>query len=444
MNSPSNISKGNILVVDDVHANLHLLTNILTQAAYTVRPVPDGKLALASIKIALPDLILLDIMMPDMDGYEVCEHLKSDDSTRNIPIIFISALQEVFDKVKAFKLGGVDFITKPFHAEEVVARVSTHMTLCHLQRRLKDQNAQLQAEIQERIHSETALHQLNTELEQRVAERTSELQETNSGLHDALERLKNTQGQLIQSEKMALLVSLVAGVAHEINTPVGLGLTAATHLEMLSQDFEARYHQGVIKRSELENYLKRVSEATQAIVQNMQTAAQRTKSFKDIAVDQASGEKRIFNLKTYLDEILLNLRPKLKRTAHKVHVSCPDDLLVHSFPGAFSQIFSNLILNSFIHGFKEKPQGEIRIEIQPQDNTLLMCYHDNGTGMTQEQCTRVFEAFFTTKREQGGSGLGMNIVHNLVTKKLNGSIDCESLPGIRTSFIIQIPWQETP
>ena len=439
MNSTSDIAKGSILIVDDMHANLHLLTNILTKAGYTVRPVPDGKLALSSIKVAQPDLILLDIMMPGMSGYDVCEYLKSDESTRDIPIIFISALQEVFDKVKAFKLGGIDFITKPFHAEEVVARVSTHMTLHHLHRVLEKQNLQLQTEVQDRVRTEEALQQLNAELEQRVAERTSELQEVNLGLHNALERLQKTQEQLVQSERMRLLVSLVAGVAHEINTPVGLGLTAATHLEMISQDFDTRYAQGAIKRSELETYLKRVSEATRAIVQNMQTAAQRTQSFKEIAVDQASGEKRQFNLRSYLDEIVLNLRPKLKRTAHKVHISCPDDLELNSFPGAFSQIFSNLIMNSLHHGFKEKAQGEIRIEIQPQDDSLMICYHDNGKGMTREQCSRVFEAFFTTQREQGGSGLGMNIVYNLVTKKLKGSIDCESLPDVRTSFTIQVP-----
>ena len=201
MNSPNELTKGNILVVDDMHANLHLLTNILTQAGYTVRPVPDGKLALASIKVALPDLILLDIMMPGMSGYEICERLKHDETTHDIPVIFISALQEVFDKVKAFKLGGVDFITKPFHAEEVVARVSTHITLRRLQRTLETQNTQLQAEIQEHAHTEEALQQLNAELERRVAERTSELQEANSDLHDVLERLQNTQEQLIQSEK---------------------------------------------------------------------------------------------------------------------------------------------------------------------------------------------------------------------------------------------------
>ena len=242
---------------------------------------------------------------------------------------------------------------------------------------------------------------------------------------------------------MSLLVSLVAGVAHEINTPVGLGLTAATHLEMLSQDFETRYRQGAIKRSELETYLNRVTEATRAIVQNMQTAAHRTQSFKEIAVDQASGERRLFNLHTYLEEILLNLRPKLKKTEHQIRISCPEDLTIHSFPGAFSQIFSNLILNSLHHGFQEKPRGEIHIEIQSQDDSLLIYYYDNGKGMTREQCSRVFEAFFTTQREQGGSGLGMNIVYNLVTKKLKGSIYCESLPDIKTSFTIQIPRQET-
>lgn len=139
--------KGNILAVDDVHANLHLLTEILTQYGHTVRPVPDGKLAVNSAKAAPPDIILLDIMMPGLSGFEVCEQLKADEHTRNIPIIFISALNQVFDKVRAFSIGGVDYVTKPFYPEEVLARVNAHLTLRHLQKQLQEQNIQLQQEI---------------------------------------------------------------------------------------------------------------------------------------------------------------------------------------------------------------------------------------------------------------------------------------------------------
>ncbi|GAK55092.1 diguanylate cyclase with PAS/PAC and GAF sensors [Candidatus Vecturithrix granuli] len=156
--------KGNILAVDDVHANLHLLTEILTQHGHTVRPVPDGRLAVTSAKAAPPDLILLDIMMPGLSGYEVCKQLKADEHTRDIPIIFISALNQVFDKVKAFSIGGVDYVTKPFHPDEVLARVNAHLAIRHLQKQLQEQNIQLQQEIFERKRAQESLQQRNREL----------------------------------------------------------------------------------------------------------------------------------------------------------------------------------------------------------------------------------------------------------------------------------------
>lgn len=427
--------KGTIVVVDDIHANLHLLTEILSREGYSVRPVPNGALALSSISSAPPDLVLLDIMMPEMDGYEVCARLKADPNMRDIPIIFISALHEVFDKVKAFELGGVDYITKPFHPEEVLARVSTHLALNRLQRHLEEQNAELQTEIHERKNAESALSSLNAELEQRVAERTHELR-------DALETLQKTQEQLIQSEKMSLLVSLVAGIAHEINTPIGVGLTAASHLEEITQEFRNSYELHPLKRSALETYVKTVAEASQILVKNMYLAAERTQSFKEMAVDQISGTLRRFHLKPYLDEIVLNLSPALKQAGCHILLNCPDWLEIESFPGAFSQIISNLVMNSVIHGFEQQAGGEIRLDVTCENSLIIITYSDNGKGMDQEQCARVFEAFYTTKRHQGGTGLGMNIVHNLVTRKLHGQIECASIPGGLTTFTIRIPFTQ--
>lgn len=440
----TNTSKESILVVDDTRTNLHLLTEILTQAGYAVRPVPDGKLALASIQAALPDLILLDIMMPNLSGYDLCKQLKANEDTHDIPIIFISALDEIFDKIKAFEIGGVDYITKPFQPEEVLARIKTHLTLRNLQKTLLDRNHQLGQEIMVRKQAEDALQRLNAELEERVEHRTSQLQEVNKELQEALQTLQKTQEQLIQSEKMALLVSLVAGVAHEVNTPVGISLTAASHLKQTTREFNTLYHNGPITRSDLERYLKTVTESAEILVNNMQLASQRTQSFKEVAVDQASGEKRRFNLKSYIDDVLLNLRPKLKTTAYQVLVTCPDDIELESYPGAFSQIMSNLIVNSLQHGFEHREEGEIHLNVSLQNQTLILKYYDNGKGMTKEQCARVFEAFFTTKRDRGGSGLGMNITYNLVTRKLCGHIECESIPGVMTTFTIRLPLTDRP
>ena len=425
--------KGTIVVVDDIHANLHLLAEILGQEGYNVRPVPNGALALSSIQTSPPDLVLLDIMMPEMDGYEVCIRLKSNPTTRDIPVIFISALHEIFDKVRAFKVGGVDYISKPFHPEEVLARVSTHLTLSRLQRHLVEQNAELQKEIHERENAESALSKLNAELEQHVSERTQ-------ALENALETLQKTQEQLIQSEKMGVLASLVAGIAHEINTPIGVGLTAASHLQEITHEFSNSYELHPLKRSELEAYVKTVTEASQMLVKNMHLAAERTQSFKEMAVDQVSGTMRRFYLKPYLNDIFLNLMPALKKVDCHITLTCPDTLEIESFPGAFSQIISNLTMNSLIHGFEQKTGGEIRLAVTCEPPFLVLTYSDNGTGMNPEQCARVFEAFYTTKRQQGGTGLGMNIVQNLVTRKLRGQIECQSIPDVLTTFTIRIPY----
>ena len=430
----------NILVVDDTHANLRLLTELLSQNGYTVRPVPSGNLAISSALAAPPDLILLDIMMPEISGYDVCQRLKADVSTQAIPIIFISALHDVFDKIKAFSVGGVDYITKPFHPDEVLARVETHLMIRKLQAQLQANNSRLQDEIVERQHAQEALAELNADLEQHVARRTQQLEVTNRELQGTLETLKKTQAQLIQAEKMTLLISLVAGVAHEINTPVSMGLTAASHLDQKTQELEHLIATDALKRSDLDAYVKVAHEANRIILRNMQLASERIQGFKSIAVDQASGERRRFQMKTYLEDVLLSLRPKLKKVPHTITIVCPSDLEIDSYPGAFSQIFGDLIINSLEHGFEHKEQGEIHITVTTQpENMLLISYRDNGKGMDEEQCARIFDAFFTTKRQQGGSGLGMNVVYNLVTRKLQGQIECESVLGVLTEFRMHLP-----
>ena len=269
-------------------------------------------------------------------------------------------------------------------------------------------------------------------LEEKVEERTTELKQS-------LDTIKKTQAQLVQSEKMAALGGLVAGVAHEVNTPIGIAVTAASHLEDRTQEFVAKVAAQKLKRSDLDSYAKTAGNSSNLILKNLSGAVKIVQGFKQVAVDQTSGERREFKLKAYIEDVLLSLKPKLKKTKHLVTVNCPEDLALNSFPGAFSQIISNLVMNSLIHGFDEMEAGEISFDATEDNGSIVLTYRDNGKGMNEKDLAKIFDPFFTTKRSQGGSGLGMHIVHNLVTQTLGGTIACESQPGNGIMVRIQIP-----
>jgi signal transduction histidine kinase len=264
---------------------------------------------------------------------------------------------------------------------------------------------------------------------------------TNRELSQTLDYLQTTQGQLVEAEKMAALGGLVAGIAHEINTPLGIGVTAASLLADKTSDFQETYQNGQMKRSDLEKYLKTAGQSSQMILNNLHRAAELIHSFKQVAVDQSSEERRTFKVKDYLEEILLSLRPKLKRTQHVIDIHAPDDLVLDSYPGAFSQIVTNLVMNSLVHGYEPEDRGHLIFDLKQNDGHLIFEYSDDGKGIPPENLGKIFEPFFTTKRGQGGSGLGLHIVYNLVTQKLNGTIRCVSKAGQGTRFIIQTPLQ---
>ncbi|WP_051283735.1 ATP-binding protein [Desulforegula conservatrix] len=288
--------------------------------------------------------------------------------------------------------------------------------------------------------AEEEILKLNAELEQRVSQRTLELEKTNRALSDSLVQLRMTHKQLVQSEKMASLGNLVAGIAHEINTPVGIGVTATSFLEKQSEEILSIYRDGKMTRSELEKYIGTVIESSNMILSNLHRAADLISSFKKIAVDQSSEDKRKFHIKAYMDEIIMSLQPKFKRTRHRIVFECPDDLEILSYPGAFSQIFTNLILNSLIHAFTPEETGEISIGVVPKGRTIEIIYQDNGKGMPPEISNMIFDPFFTTNRSEGGTGLGMHITYNLVTQSLKGDIKCDSAIGKGTKFTIRIPF----
>jgi signal transduction histidine kinase len=287
--------------------------------------------------------------------------------------------------------------------------------------------------------AEQALRALNAELEARVEARTAELKRTNSTLAESLEELRRAQARLVQSERMAALGGLVAGIAHEINTPVGIGVTAASHIEIAVRRLRERFAGGQLTRQEMEGFLDGASEASEMVLANLQRAADLIRSFKQVAVDQSSGERRAFRLKRYLEEVLVSLGPQLRTTRHEVRLACPEKLEIDSYPGAYSQIVTNLVMNSLTHGFEGIEQGRIDIEVGSDGKSLRLCYRDNGRGIAPEHLPRIFEPFFTTRRGQGGSGLGMHVVYNLVTQTLGGSIECRSSPGEGVSFEINVP-----
>jgi PAS domain S-box-containing protein len=293
-------------------------------------------------------------------------------------------------------------------------------------------------DITERKNAEDEIKALNEHLEERVEPRTAELKIANDDLKTSLVRLTIVQNQLVQAEKMAALGGLVAGVAHEINTPIGIGVTAASHIDSETLKFADKYRGGSMTRNDLEKFIHISLESHKTIFSNLERAAQLVKSFKEIAVDQTHGEKREFYVNDYLQSVLKSIRPKFSDNQHQVEISCSPDLKLYADPGAFSQIITNLIINSLTHAFPESPDGIIHIELGHDQDGLFLRYHDNGIGMNEETKSKVFDPFFTTKRGQGGSGLGMHIVFNLVTQTLKSNIQCNSEEGNGTEFLIRL------
>ena len=290
-----------------------------------------------------------------------------------------------------------------------------------------------------RKRAEEKIRQMNDELEQRVVDRTAQLNEVNLALKQSLATVERTQDRLVQTEKMASLGSLVAGVAHEINTPLGIGVTASSLLEEKTRQISSLHAFGKMKRSDLDKYLKAANDASSSILLNLNRAVNLIRSFKQVAVDQSNEERRAFCVKDYIDNVLLSLDPQLKKTTHHVQVDCLDNLRINSYPGAFSQIITNLVMNSLLHGFPGIERGKIQISFLNSGLAYLLTYRDNGVGMDENTRLNIFEPFFTTKRASGGTGLGMHIVFNIATQTLNGSISCESEPGKGTVIAITIP-----
>lgn len=294
------------------------------------------------------------------------------------------------------------------------------------------------------------LQYLNEDLEYKISKKTQELQKLNSQLEEKIKLetqkvqdqykvLVETQKAMVENEKFASLGILVAGVAHEINTPVGLSLTGITHIQEELKNLEKSFKNEEMTEREFTEFIDDTKLMSKSITANLIKAAHLVKSFKQVAVDQSSEEDRIFNLYEYVDEILISLHNKIKLTNIKIEVIINKKILIKSNPGSFSQILSNLIMNSLIHGFKKDDKGTISITVNVDKNNLELIYKDSGKGMSKEVQAKIFDPFFTTNRSNGGSGLGMNIIYNIITRKLKGKIRIISTEDKGSEFIINIP-----
>lgn len=300
----------------------------------------------------------------------------------------------------------------------------------------------LEDQDRERRRAEEELCILNTELEDRVSRRTGELARANAELQAALDDLRQAQSQLVMAEKLAALGGLVAGVAHEINTPVGVALSASSTLAEKTRNIRELFETGGMRRSDLTAYLDSAREGVEMGVLNLHRASELIRSFKMVAADQVSEVRRRFMVREYVEEILLSLRPKLKKTALRVEVECDAELCIDSYPGAFSQILTNFVINSLTHAFDEGQAGVIRIAVRMDGAALVLSYSDDGRGIPPEAQDKIFDPFYTSARSRGSTGLGLHIVFNVVTRTLNGSVTCCSEPGHGTTFVVRFPCEE--
>jgi two-component system, NtrC family, sensor kinase len=283
-------------------------------------------------------------------------------------------------------------------------------------------------------------------LAQQVAERTADLRRTTDELQSskeeaegALGQVQRAQKQLVESEKMAALGSLVAGVAHEINTPVGTALTASSLLDQRTREFGDLVAAGQIRKADLTRFMESVRETAGLVLSNINRAAELIQSFKQVAVDQTSDSRRVFNLQIYLNEIVTSLSPNLRKAAARVEVICDPAIEMNSYPGALAQVITNLIMNAVKHAFEHRQGGLISIRVERGGvGKIKLIFKDNGKGMPTEVLVRIFDPFFTTKRGAGGTGLGMHIVYNLVTQQLGGSIVAQSVFGEGTTFLLEM------
>lgn len=333
------------------------------------------------------------------------------------------------DIERATHKSGFDYTLKPIQFQELqVVRDAVNELLTKINKQLVQTNA-----------AEHEIKELNQNLESKVVHRTKALRDSNQELLDALEQVHQYQSQVIESEKMASLGQMVAGVAHEVNTPIGLGVTASTMLADKIENVQQSLEDKKLTATQLQKFLSESKENTQIIYRNLTRAADLISSFKQVAVDQTAGSIRNINVNEYLHEIITSMQPTLKRYRHEIEIKCDPDIFIKTKPGPINQIVINLVMNSIIHAFKGMEQGKITITATLTNHRCYLDYDDDGCGIEEKIKNKVFDPFVTTNRGDGGSGLGLHLVYNLVTQALKGKISVQSELGHGAKFNIEFP-----
>ena len=452
-----------ILIVDDNPTNLEVLSEALSESGFEVAVAIDGESAIEQINYDPPSLILLDVMMPGIDGFETCQRLKSNPQTFEIPVIFMTALSDTDSKVKGLSLGAVDYITKPFQYEEVMARVRVHLDVQRLTQKLKHQNQTLKLEIEQRKAFEEQLEQANLvledfnhQLEVSVTERTQELSAT-------LQKLGETQAELVQREKLSALGQLVAGIAHEINNPVNFIYGNVSHvcgytrdlldlLELYAEHYPSPIADIQEKIEEID--LEFLSIDLPKLIRSMEVGTERilniVLSLRIFSrLDEA--EVKAVDLHECLDSTLLILNSRLKAQSMRKDIAVIREYgelpTVKCYPGQLNQVFMNVLSNA-IDALEEQLEISTEADWEPQllvkttlasEDSVSVHIIDNGTGIPEAIKQKIFDPFFTTKAVGKGTGLGMSISHEIITKKHHGSFVCHDVSPRGAEFVITVP-----